>query len=223
LEKVAETVGAPAILLGHTREDQAETVLMRLARGSGARSLAAMAPVSGRWRRPLLALPRAVVRASVADLVAWEDPHNADSAFARVRVRQSALPALIDALGPDVVDGLVRTAHLLRDDADALEALAEEAVNACALDGGGLDVAKVENLPRAIRTRVLRRSAISAGCPGEALTMDHVERLDLLMTRWRGQGAVDLPGGIAGERRYGRLTFFRAPSVAERLRGEGEV
>lgn len=227
LEQVADRVAAPAILLGHTMDDQAETVLLRLARGSGARSLAAMAPATGRWRRPLLGLPRALVRSTVADVAVWEDPHNEDPSYARVRVRSSALPALSEALGQDAVIGLARSARLLRDDADYLDAQADAAladldVVANADHPGELDAAALAALPRAIRTRVLRKAAIRSGCPADALTADHVDRIDALVTQWHGQGAVDLPGSIAAARACGRLTLLRATPVAERRRREGE-
>ena len=222
LEGIADRLDAVAILLAHTRDDQAETVLLRLARGSGARSLAAMAPVTGRWRRPLLDVPRAVVRASAAGLDTWEDPHNVDPAYARARVRHAALPALIDALGPDVVAGLSRSARLLGDDADALDALARESARAVSAPDGSLDAVGLADLPRALRTRILRAAAISAGCPAGALTSAHVDRLEVLVSDWHGQGGVDLPGGLIGERAYGRLALRRVPPVAERRRHDRE-
>lgn len=222
LEDIADRLGAAAILLAHTRDDQAETVLLRLARGSGARALAAMAPVSGRWRRPLLDVPRDVVRASASGLAVWEDPHNVDPSYARSRVRHGALPALVDALGPDVVAGLARSARLLGDDADALDALARESAAAVVCLDGSLDVAGLAALPRALRTRILRAAAIAAGCPAGSLTSAHVDRLEALVSSWHGQGAVDLPGALAGERSYGRLAIRRAPPVAERRRPDRE-
>lgn len=222
LEAIADRLGAVAILLAHTRDDQAETVLLRLARGSGARSLAAMSAVIGRWRRPLLDVPRDVVRASAAGLDVWEDPHNLDPAYARTRVRHEALPALVEALGPDVVAGLARSARLLGDDADALDALAREAAAAVTAPDGSLDVVGLASLPRALRTRILRSTAITAGCSAGALTSAHVDRLEALVSDWRGQGAVDLPGGLAGERSYGRLAIRRVPPVAERRRHDRE-
>jgi tRNA(Ile)-lysidine synthase len=125
LDETAVRLGAAAIFLGHTRDDQAETVLLGLARGSGARSLAGMAPVSddGRYRRPFLAVSRDTTRlACQADrLQPWEDPHNTDHSYTRVRVRLEALPALERAAGPGVTEALARTATLLRADADALD------------------------------------------------------------------------------------------------------
>ncbi len=127
LDAQAEELGAAVVLLGHTREDQAETVLLRLARGSGTRSLAGMPATRGRYRRPFLALPREVVHRAchAAGLVAWCDPANADPAYARSRVRD-ALALLVEALGPGLVPGLARSADLLRQDAVALDALAAE-------------------------------------------------------------------------------------------------
>ena len=223
LSAVADEIGAPVILLGHTRDDQAETVLLRLARGAGARSLSAIAPVAGRWRRPLLDLPRPVVRDSVSDLAIWDDPHNDDERFARVRVRRTALPALISALGPSVAESLARSAHLLRDDAEALEMWSEQAHRECAVEHDALDVAALAALPRAIRTRILRRQAIESGCPAGELASAHVDRVDQLITDWHGQGALDLPGGIAAERSCGRLSFRRIPTVAQRRRNREET
>jgi len=222
LEAMADRLGARVILLGHTRDDQAETVLLRLGRGSGARSLAAMAPIAGRWRRPLLGLPRDVVRASVADIAVWEDPHNADSAYARARVRHVALPALVEALGADVVAGLARSARQLRDDADALDDIAARAAPAVTGSDGALDAQGLLELPRAVRTRVIRAAILAAGAPGSAVTSAHIDRIDALVSDWRGQGPVDLPGGLVGERRYGRLMVLRAPPVADRRRDNRE-
>src|SRR5215468_924069 len=125
IEAAAVECGATAVLLGHTMDDQAETVLLGLARGSGARSLAGMQAASGRYLRPLLGLRRAQTIAACAaqGLEPWEDPHNADPAYARTRVRQQILPMMEELLGPGVAEALARTADSLRADADALDAL----------------------------------------------------------------------------------------------------
>ncbi|HEX6444437.1 MAG TPA: tRNA lysidine(34) synthetase TilS [Streptosporangiales bacterium] len=209
LDAVAAGTGAAAVLLGHTMDDQAETVLLRLARGSGARSLAGMAPAAGRYRRPLLDLPRERVReACVAGgLAPWDDPHNTDPAYARPRVRHDALPALVDALGPGVVAGLARTAALLRADADALDAWSDRAYADCRRGDGALAVPALSGLPDAVRTRVLRRAALDAGCPAGTLGAGHVLAVDALVTRWHGQEGVDLPGAVSCVRRHDRLLF----------------
>lgn len=224
LLEAAQRLGAEAILLAHTRDDQAETVLLRLARGSGARSLSAMAPIVGVWRRPLLGLDRATVQASVGDLAAWSDPHNADPRFARVRVRRDALPALTEALGPGVIDGLARSAELLRDDADALDALADELLRECRMtepDPGSalsLDIGLLAAAPRAVRTRVLRRAAIESGAIAAALTRDHVTSIEALISDWHGQGPVDLPGALRASRRCGRLHLDRSEPLGSHPR-----
>jgi tRNA(Ile)-lysidine synthase len=206
---------AAAILLGHTLDDQAETVLLGLARGSGARALAGMAPVSGRYRRPLLDIRRAQTGAACAalGLRAWQDPHNADPAYARARVRHALLPALEDQLGPGVAQALARTAAQLRSDADALDDLAAAASRRIADGQPGLPVAALAAEPPAIRGRLLRAAALAAGAPPGALAREHVTRLDALVTGWRGQRGVDLPGGVRGQRRYGRLLFSTTPAL----------
>ena len=199
LEHVAVEVDAKAVLLGHTLDDQAETVLLGLARGSGARSLSGMREREGLWRRPLLRVSRSRVRSSVADVDVFEDPHNTDMRFARSRVRSKVLPVLQAELGASIVDALARSADMLRDDADALDALAEESTTT--------DVHELLLMPRAIRTRVLRNLARHAGCAANDLTREHVLGIDELLTRWHGQGALNLPGGVTCERRGGRLWF----------------
>ena len=212
LEETAADVGAAAVLLGHTLDDQAETVLLGLARGSGPRSLAGMAPRRGLFARPLLGVRRPVTAAACAalGLPAWDDPHNADRRFARVRVRLDALPALESALGPGVAEALARTASLLRDDAEVLEKIAAAERGA---DDTPMSADALAGLPGAVRTRVLRSAALDAGCPAGALTAAHVARIDELVTDWHGQRGVDLPGGVRAARRSGRVLFERAATV----------
>jgi tRNA(Ile)-lysidine synthase len=257
LQEAAGRLGATAVLLGHTLDDQAETVLLRLARGSGARSLAGMPPAfdrgAVRFARPLLDLDRATTRraCTAMGLPVWDDPHNADPAFTRVRVRGDALPALEAALGPGVAAALARTARMLREDADALDAWADRAWRAAtvaaaavppapptptapvvppaspapavppaptapgATDRAALDVATLAELPRAVRTRVLRRVAIAAGSPPGTLAAVHIDEVDRLVTAWHGQRHVDLPGGVRAARRYGKLLVFGSGELSE--------
>ena len=200
LDEAAGRLGAAAVLLGHTLDDQAETVLLGLARGSGARSLAGMAAVRGIYRRPLLGLGRATVRAATEALPTWDDPHNGDPAYARARVRHDVLPVLESAVGPGVAEALARTASALRADADALDAFASTAYDEASRAGGGLDAAVLETLLPAVRTRVLRRAALAAGCPPTDLSAGHVAELDRLVTDWHGQGPLHLPGGVRAAR-----------------------
>jgi tRNA(Ile)-lysidine synthase len=202
LDAAAARLDANAVLLGHTRDDQAESVLLGLARGSGARSLAGMPRARGLYVRPFLDLPRATTERACAalGLSPWHDPANADPRHARTRVRTVALPVLEDTLGPGVAEALARTADLLRADADLLDRLAAET-------DAGLDTTRLAALPDALRTRVLRRAAIGAGCPPTDLTYDHVRALDALVTDWHGQGPIDLPGGLVAVRRCDTLAF----------------
>jgi tRNA(Ile)-lysidine synthase len=214
LERAAGELDAAVVLLGHTLDDQAETVLLGLARGSGPRSLAGMPAGRGVFRRPLLTVRRSVTVGACAalGLDPWHDPHNADRRFARVRVRLDALPALEGALGPGVAEALARTAGQLRDDAEVLEKIAagagphgetggEEEI------GAALSADSLAGLPGAVRSRVLRSAALAAGCPAGALTAAHIARIEELVTRWHGQRWIDLPGGVRATRRAGQLCF----------------
>ena len=217
LDAARARTGADAVLLGHTRDDQAEQVLLGLARGSGARSLAGMPARRGPYRRPLLALPRATTEAACAalGLAPWRDPTNADPGQARARVRTRLLPALEAELGPGVTAALARTAEQLREDADALDALAEDLLARALLPDGAdvaLDVAVLAPAPAALRRRALRRAAVRAGSPAGALSRAHVLALDALVTSWRGQGPVDLPAGVRALRACGRLALARDPA-----------
>jgi tRNA(Ile)-lysidine synthase len=200
LDAAADRLGVAAVLLGHSLDDQAETVLLGLVRGAGARSLAGMAPVRGRYRRPLLELPRATLRAACAEagLEPWHDPHNADPSYTRVRVRDAVLPALEREVGPGVASALARTAAQLREDADALDRLA--AAEPLAEE---LDCTRLADLPGAVRTRVLKRWAEHV-C-GTAVTSAHVRGLRALVDDWSGQGPVALPRGVRVRRTAGRL------------------
>jgi tRNA(Ile)-lysidine synthase len=209
LAEAAEDLGARCVLLGHTLDDQAETVLLGLARGSGARSLSGMRPASGLYRRPLLDIARVTTeRACAAEqLTVWHDPHNADPAFARVRVRHRVLQMLESEIGPGVAEALARTAQLLRDDADTLDELAAVARAECRNDGAGgdLDVERLAALASAVRRRVLRAEALEAGCPATDLTAGHVDAVEALVTDWHGQRGVDLPGSVQAVRTQGAV------------------
>jgi tRNA(Ile)-lysidine synthase len=217
LHRAASACAATAVLLGHTLDDQAETVLLGLARGSGARSLAGMPERTGLFLRPLLRISRATTRAACAaqDLEPWDDPQNADPGFARARVRHRLLPVLEAELGPGVAEALARSARLLRADADFLDALAESELERIAPPGSGhsLPLDALAALPEAIRSRVLRNAAVAAGCPPGVLSARHVAGLEALVTGWRGQRWTDLPGGVRAWRRYGKLQFGSGDDV----------
>ena len=221
LDDAAARHRADAVLLGHTLDDQAETVLLGLARGSGARSLAGMPARRGVFRRPLLQLPRTLTRQACTALALqpWEDPANDDPCYTRVRVRR-AVAALTEALGATAVPALARTADLLREDADALDALAADLLAAATLPAADptpadltpatrrpleLDVASLTAAPAAVRRRALLTAIRAAGAPGSALGRRHLLAVDALLVAWHGQGPVHLPGRLIARRDCGRL------------------
>jgi tRNA(Ile)-lysidine synthase len=215
LTSAAERLDADAVLLGHTLDDQAESVLLGLARGSGAKSLAGMAERRGIFRRPLLSIDRATTgeACAAAGLSPWDDPHNVNPAFSRVRVRHELMPVLERELGPGVASALARSATQLRDDDDALDAWAKQLWTRTPPEEG-LDCEELASLPVAVVRRVIRFAALSAGVTPGALRYSQLKDLEALVTDWRGQGAVALPGGVAARRSYGRLTFGRGDPAA---------
>jgi tRNA(Ile)-lysidine synthase len=206
--------GAP-VLLAHTLDDQAETVLLGLGRGSGPRSIAGMRPCDPPWYRPLLGVRRAVTAAACAELglQAWQDPHNADRRFTRTRLRRDVMPLLEDVLGGGVAEALARTATALREDTDTLDELARRAL-AAASTGDGLDTARLGELPAAIRRRVIRSWLLASGASD--LTDKQIRGVDTLVTRWRGQGGVAVGSALRSQRliagrRDGVLTLNTEP------------
>jgi tRNA(Ile)-lysidine synthase len=193
--------------LAHTLNDQAETALLGLARGSGARSLSGMATQNNLFVRPLLKITRQMSEAACAEagIDFWSDPHNQELKFARVRVRKNVLPTLEENLGPGITEALVRTADLLRDDADALDGFANEFF--AQVDPKNLEVKDLERLPKAIRSRVLRLAIYQAGAPSGSLTAEHIEAAEALISNWHGQKEVSLPGNVKLLRNSGRIVL----------------
>jgi tRNA(Ile)-lysidine synthase len=195
------------IALGHTLDDQAETVLLGLGRGSGPRSIAGMVADSPPFWRPLLGIRRSTTRAACAalELPVWDDPWNDDPAYTRVRLRTEALPLLEDVLGGGVGPALARTAALLREDLDLLDGLARGELDRLQ-DDSGLPAGELAALPAALRRRVLRQWLHGGGV--RDLQAVHLAAVDALLTAWRGQGRVDLPGGAGVVRTSGRLALL---------------
>lgn len=201
LARMAADIGAPAVLVGHTADDQAETVVLNLARGTGLSGLAGMDPVTRRHRppvdepedpsvdlvRPLLRVRRGDVHAFVADarLSTVSDPSNQDPARRRVRVREEVLPALARLSGTigDPVGALTRLADLARADAEALDGWAEAHTRRAVVTWGpgrAVRDADLEPLPRAVASRVLREMVAELGSAfgPDAATVDQVMALE---------------------------------------------
>ena len=191
--------------LAHTKNDQAESVLLGLARGSGTRSLSGIAEVNGPYVRPLLDIDRSITEATCTEngITPWIDPQNSDLHYARVRVRNAVLPVLEANLGPGISDALARSARILREDADALDLLATQFLSG----GDPLAVERLLELPKAVRIRVLRLAIYASGAPEGALTADHLAPVEALITDWHGQGEISLPGGVKVARISGRLSL----------------
>ena len=210
----AARAGAP-VLLAHTLDDQAETVLLGLGRGSGPRSIAGMRAADPPWFRPLLTQRRADTRAACAELgvVPFEDPHNVDPRFTRVRLRTEVLPLLDEVLGGGVAEALARTAAALREDNDLLDTLADGQL-ARASVGGELDLAPLSDLPAPLRRRVIRVWLLSGGAAN--LSDRQIRAVDDLVISWRGQGGVAVGGAVPesrlfAERHGSRLRLRREP------------
>jgi tRNA(Ile)-lysidine synthase len=203
------------VLLAHTLDDQAETVLLGLGRGSGARSIAGMRPHDPPWCRPLLGMRRTVTHAACVELglTAWQDPHNTDRRFTRTRLRQEVLPLLEEVLGGGVAEALARTAVALREDTELIDGLAAQALPDVTA-GSGLNIEALAALPGVIRRRVIRGWLLAGGATG--LTDKQIRGVDTLVTGWRGQGGVAVGSTLRDQRLVagrsdGALTLRREP------------
>ena len=198
---------ARKIFLGHTFNDQAETVLLGLARGSGARSLSGMSEINDIYVRPLLSLTREITMRACRenDLDFWDDPHNFDTKFSRVKIRKEVIPYLEQNLDPGISRALVRTAALLRDDVQALDDWADR--EAATMELADLDCERLAALPKAIRSRILRRASLAAGVTPGSLTFEQITAMEALISAWKGQGEVSLSGGVKVARISGRLSL----------------
>ena len=197
-EEVIKETNAKALMLAHTQDDQAETMLMRLTRGSGAKSLSAMSEVSGKYLRPFLHVRKFEIKDALEkeDIKYWNDPANSNSDFLRVKVRNELIPKLIEVLGDSVVEALDRTSMLLKNDNDILDQIALNHYQ----ENRQLLISKLEDLPSAIRTRVIKLAALDAGVNPGPFSFEHIEAIDALVTNWHGQSHIDLPGFVQASR-----------------------
>jgi len=208
-----------SVLLGHTLDDQAETVLLGLGRGSGPRSMAGMRPYDPPWCRPLLGVRRELTRDACAELglTPWLDPHNSDRRFTRARLRAEVLPLLEDVLGGGVAEALARTATALRENTELIDALADQALPEATAGAGPavLDTAQLAALPGPVRRAVIRRWLLAGG--GRGLTDLQIRAVERLVTQWRGQGGVAVGSELRGARLFavrgdGLLRLRREPT-----------
>src|SRR5580693_9491509 len=203
------------VLLAHTLDDQAETVLLGLGRGSGARSIAGMRPYDPPWCRPLLGVRRTTTHAACRELglTAWQDPHTSDRRFTRSRLRLEVLPLLEDVLGGGVAEALARTATALREDTELIDTFAAQALPHVVAESG-LRTDALAALPDPVRRRVIRGWLLAGGATG--LTDKQIRGVGTLVTDWRGQGGVAVGSKLRGQRliagrRDGVLTLRREP------------
>ena len=213
LKAAAQDLGAKYVSLGHTLNDQAETVLLGLTRGSGPRSIAGMESIDGLFLRPMLALSRQTTELFCNDsgLDFWVDPHNSDPSFTRVRIRQTVLPLLETEVGPGVTEALARTAALLREDLELLDHLAAEQFKVMAnISARQLDLPadQLLALPPALRSRVILL-ALNTFKPGFSKT--HIDAVAELVTNWHGQKELALPGVRVV--RHGNTLAFKTPKT----------
>jgi tRNA(Ile)-lysidine synthase len=208
-QQAIETYNPKYFLLGHTKNDQAEGVLLGLARGSGTKSLSGMQEISGIFLRPLLQIDRATTEIACleANIEFWNDPHNSNQDFTRVRVRENILPILENEIGPGITDALARSAKILREDAMALDGWAEGVFRQ--VDPLDIEISTLADLPVAVRSRVLRLAIYAAGAPSGSISAAHLEPIEALVSDWRGQGHTSLPGGVKVCRISGRLSLSK--------------
>ena len=208
-QQAIETYGPNTFLLGHTKNDQAEGVLLGLARGSGTKSLSGMQEVSGIFVRPLLGIDRATTEIACheSNIEYWVDPHNSNQDFTRVRVRDNILPLLENDVGPGIIDALARSAKILREDATALDEWAENVFRQ--VEPMDIEISILATLPVAVRSRVLRMAIYAAGAPAGSISAAHLEPIEAFVSDWRGQGHTSLPGGVKVCRISGRLSLSK--------------
>ena len=208
-QQAIETYGPNTFLLGHTKNDQAEGVLLGLARGSGTKSLSGMQEVSGIFVRPLLGIDRATTEIACheSNIEYWVDPHNSNQDFTRVRVRDNILPLLENDIGPGIIDALARSAKILREDATALDEWAENVFRQ--VEPMDIEISILATLPVAVRSRVLRMAIYAAGAPAGSISAAHLEPIEAFVSDWRGQGHTSLPGGVKVCRISGRLSLSK--------------
>lgn len=220
LDSAAERHQAAAILLGHTLDDQAESVLLGLARGSGTRSLSGIPAQRGHYLRPFLGLRRADTEGicDAEGLDPWHDPTNADPAYKRSKVRTEVLPFLEEKLGPGIAEALHRSATILAEDADYLDQRSAELFGALAVvepERILLPEHDLRQQPAAMRHRLLALAAVGLGADRPSL--ERIHAVESLLERRGSAGPVQLAGKVDVHRQVHRQ------SVPAQGRGYGSL
>ncbi len=224
-------IGADKIALGHNLNDQAETVLMRLIRGSGARGLSGIPPVNGPIIRPILGVSRKDIEAYCEEnnLPTMSDVYNFDPSYTRNFVRYELIPRLSHRLNPSLVGTLSSTARTMLWDAEYLEDRAEEEFLRCSYIEGrvvSLDKDYLESVPLAIRSRILARAWIAASiAPDKGFheKQDNLGMRHIMALLDCSRSSVSLPGGIKASLEDSYMRFYPAPQKVELCLGLGET
>ncbi|HEU5181497.1 MAG TPA: tRNA lysidine(34) synthetase TilS [Candidatus Polarisedimenticolia bacterium] len=216
LREIAAQVGASRVAMGHTKDDQAETVLMRLLRGSGRRGLGGIHPaVEGVFIRPLLGFTKQELAGYLQERgEIWrEDSSNRSRANLRSRIRHDLIPALRGEFNPDLVDTLARTAEVFREEDDYLASVTAEIARRLIRSEShslSLGIPALRALPAALRRRLLRsfvEQAFSPGLPPPDFALTSI--LEALIEEARHGAAANLPGGLQARVLYADLVIAR--------------
>jgi tRNA(Ile)-lysidine synthase len=224
LEQQAAREGCDRIAVGHTLDDQAETFLLRLLRGSGTRGLAGVHPVAGKRIRPLIETRRSEIAAYLdqQNIPFREDASNADLAYTRNRIRHSAMPGLLAEFNPRLAETLARSASILREDEEWMDILVREAFAELGLESEGairLSVPGLLRCHRALRRRLVRRAIEGLRGGLENVGHVHVEDVLTLLDAGKSGREVHLPGLVA-ERSFEELVFRVRPARSRQIRAE---
>ncbi|MGA7621136.1 tRNA lysidine(34) synthetase TilS [Candidatus Binatus sp.] len=217
LGRVADRIGADFVALGHHRDDQAETVLMRLMRGAGAAGMAAMAERGpGRLIRPMLSISRAEIRGYLdARAIAFvEDSTNSSRDILRNRIRAELLPMLEREYAPGLGARLVEVAAEMRSLDELAGAIAARELDAMRRRGGAFDVSGFSGVNRAVQAVAIRRLLSERMGSLRRISRAHIEAVRQLILEGGPSDSIDLPGGWRAEREYNffRLVHSRAGS-----------
>lgn len=205
------------IATGHTLDDDVETFLLWLLRGSGPQALAGIPPVRGKYIRPLIETRKSGIlgwlREHRVDFVT--DPTNERDDYLRNKIRHHVIPAM-ESVSPSAVNTMARAMRLVGGQARLVNQIAEERmrdiVTSASAGSVTLDAALLAEEPETVRFVIYRETARLAGVDPAILSLKHVEALDGLLTAGRKGASTDLPGGFAGRYDHAGLAIFRKKS-----------